>query len=43
MVTALDDVKNVVKSFKALCDAYIFKPIDTTQLVDHLKALALIS
>ena len=43
MVTALDDVKNVVKSFKALCDAYIFKPIDTAQLLDHLKALALIS
>jgi CheY-like chemotaxis protein len=25
MVTALDDVKNVVKSFRALCDAYVFK------------------
>jgi two-component system chemotaxis response regulator CheY len=43
MVTALDDVKNVMKSFKALCDAYLFKPVDTAQLVNHLKALALIS
>lgn len=43
MVTALDDVKNVVKSFKALCDAYLFKPVDTAQLVNHLKTLALIS
>jgi two-component system chemotaxis response regulator CheY len=43
MVTALDDVKNVVKSFKALCDAYLFKPVDTVRLVNHLKTLALIS
>lgn len=43
MVTALDDVKNVMKSFKALCDAYLFKPVDTAQLVNHLKTLALIS
>lgn len=43
MVTALDDVKNVVASFKALCDAYIFKPVDTTQLLNHLKSLALVA
>ena len=42
MVTALDDVKNVVKSFKMLCDAYLFKPVDTAQLLGHLKTLALI-
>jgi two-component system, chemotaxis family, chemotaxis protein CheY len=42
MITALDDVKNVVKSFKALCDAYIFKPVDTTKLLEHLKSLALV-
>jgi two-component system, chemotaxis family, chemotaxis protein CheY len=29
MTTAVDDVKSVVKSFKSLCDAYVFKPIDT--------------
>ena len=42
MVTALDNVKEVVKSFNALCDAYVFKPVDTTQLLNHLKTLALV-
>jgi two-component system, chemotaxis family, chemotaxis protein CheY len=42
MVTALDDMKNVMASFKALCDAYIFKPVDTAQLLDHLRSLALV-
>lgn len=42
MTTALDDVKNVVTSFGALCDAYVFKPVDTTLLLGHLKKLALI-
>ncbi len=43
MITALDDVKNVVKSFKALCDAYIFKPVDTAKLLQHLRALSLVA
>ena len=43
MITALDDVKNVVESFRALCDAYLFKPVDTTQLLAHLKTLALVT
>lgn len=43
MVTALDDVKNVFTSFKALCDVYLFKPIDTAQLLAHLKELNLVS
>jgi len=42
MVTALDDMKNVMASFKALCDAYIFKPVDTAQLLDHLRSLSLV-
>ncbi len=42
MVTALDDVKNVVTSFKQLCDAYIFKPVDTAQLLAHLKSFELV-
>jgi two-component system chemotaxis response regulator CheY len=42
MVTALDDMKSVFSSFKALCDAYLFKPIDTDQLLGHLKSLGLI-
>jgi two-component system chemotaxis response regulator CheY len=42
MTTALDDVNNVVESFKLLCDAYVFKPIDTGNLLDHLRFLRLI-
>jgi two-component system chemotaxis response regulator CheY len=42
MTTALDDVKNVVESFKSLCDAYLFKPIDTGKLVAHLRELDLV-
>jgi two-component system chemotaxis response regulator CheY len=43
MTTALGDVKNVVESFKLLCDAYVFKPIDKGNLIDHLKFLRLIA
>jgi two-component system, chemotaxis family, chemotaxis protein CheY len=42
MTTALDDVKNVVQSFKALCDAYLFKPIDTGKLLGHIQDLHLV-
>jgi len=42
MTTALDDVKSVVQSFKALCDAYLFKPIDTADLLGRIKDLHLI-
>ncbi|MGA9527807.1 MAG: response regulator [Terriglobales bacterium] len=43
MVTGLNDVKNVVRSFKSLCDAYLFKPVDTSELLKHLQKLALIN
>jgi len=42
MTTALDDVKNVVQSFQSLCDAYLFKPIDTGKLLGHLKEFHLV-
>jgi|SRR5271166_234819 len=42
MTTALDDVENVVEAFKSLCDAYVFKPIDTGKLLGHMKSLNLI-
>lgn len=42
MTTALDDAKNVVQSFKSLCDAYVFKPIDTGKLLAHLRSLHLV-
>jgi two-component system, chemotaxis family, chemotaxis protein CheY len=42
MVTALDDVRNVVSSFKSLCDAYVVKPIDTGKLLGHIRDLHLV-
>jgi two-component system chemotaxis response regulator CheY len=42
MTTAVDDVKSVVKSFKSLCDAYLFKPIDTQKLLFHIKEFHLV-
>jgi two-component system chemotaxis response regulator CheY len=42
MTTAVDDVKSVVKSFKSLCDAYLFKPIDTQKLLIHIRELHLV-
>jgi two-component system chemotaxis response regulator CheY len=42
MTTALDDVKSVVESFQALCDAYLFKPIDAGKLLGQIRNLHLI-
>lgn len=39
VITTLDDVKNVMTSFKALCDAYVFKPVGTAQLLNQLESL----
>ena len=43
MTTALDDVKTVIGSFQALCDAYLFKPIDKRKLLAHLTAFHLVA
>jgi two-component system chemotaxis response regulator CheY len=37
MTTTLDDMKEVIRSFQALCDVYLFKPIDTAELLGHLR------
>jgi two-component system chemotaxis response regulator CheY len=42
MTTALDDVKNVVESFTASCDAYSFKPIDKEKLLAQVRGLRLV-
>ncbi len=42
MITALDDVKNVMQSFNSLCDAYLFKPIDTAKLIGRIQELHLL-
>jgi len=42
VITALDDVKNVMTSFKPICDAYVFKPVGTPQLLNQLEWLELV-
>lgn len=41
MTTALGDPKNVMQSFRELCDAYVVKPIHKGQLLEKLRALGL--
>lgn len=42
MTTALAEVKDVVRSFRELCDFYLVKPIDPAQLIERLKLLRLV-
>lgn len=42
MTTALEDVKEVIRCFQVLCDAYLMKPIDLSQLLDHMKSYQLV-
>jgi len=42
MSTALDDAKNIIEAFKGLCDAYLVKPIDRSQLMKHIRNFKLI-
>jgi len=41
MTTAVTDMKDVMQSFQDLCDAYLFKPIDTAKLLSELKSFQL--
>jgi two-component system chemotaxis response regulator CheY len=43
MTTASNDIREVIQSFQELCDAYLFKPIDTGKLLHELNALRLIA
>jgi two-component system chemotaxis response regulator CheY len=42
MTTAVEDVKEVFRSFQQLCDAYLVKPIDMNKLLGHLIAFGLV-
>jgi two-component system chemotaxis response regulator CheY len=42
MTTSLSDTQQVVGAFRALCDAYLVKPIDTAELLRHLRTLRLV-
>lgn len=42
VTTALNDMRNVVRAFQGLADAYLVKPIDTAQLLRQMWSLRLI-
>lgn len=41
MTTALGDPKNLMKAFRAQCEAYLVKPIDKASILRHLRELGL--
>jgi two-component system chemotaxis response regulator CheY len=42
MTTAVDEIKDVVRCFKELCDAYLVKPIDLGELLSHMRSHQLV-
>jgi two-component system, chemotaxis family, chemotaxis protein CheY len=42
MTTILEDAKNVIDAFKELCDGYLIKPIDKSNLLGYLQTWGLI-
>ena len=42
MTTALDQSRNIIQAFRALCDAYLVKPISKPKLLAQLKEFQLI-
>lgn len=42
MITAVEDMKEVIRSFQEFCDAYLVKPVDVGRLLDHLKTFGLL-
>lgn len=42
MTTAVDDVKDVIRSFQHLCDAYLIKPIRLSDLLKQLRNFGLV-
>jgi two-component system chemotaxis response regulator CheY len=43
MTTVLTDMKEIIQSFQHLCDAYLFKPIDTAELISKLRSFRLVA
>jgi two-component system chemotaxis response regulator CheY len=42
MTTAVDDVKEVARCFRELCDGYLVKPIDLAQLLHQMRSFQLV-
>src|SRR3954462_10744737 len=41
MITALDDLTNVIEAFRGLCDAYLLKPIENASLMQRMREYVL--
>ena len=42
MTTAVTDIREVIRCFRELCDAYLLKPIDLTELLRQMKVCRLV-
>ena len=42
MTTAVTDIKEVIRCFQELCDSYLMKPIDLTELFSQMKSYRLV-
>ena len=42
MTTAVDDIKEVIRCFQELCDSYLTKPVDLSELLTQMKSHGLI-
>jgi two-component system chemotaxis response regulator CheY len=42
MTTAVTDIREVIRCFRELCDSYLMKPIDLTQLLIQMKSCRLV-
>jgi two-component system chemotaxis response regulator CheY len=42
MTTAVDDVKEVIRCFRELCDSYLTKPIDLGELLSQMRSCGLV-
>ncbi len=42
MTTAVGDIQEVIRCFRELCDAYLIKPIDLSELLSHMLSLGLV-
>jgi two-component system chemotaxis response regulator CheY len=42
MTTTVHDIKEVIRCFQELCDAYLMKPIDLRELLSHMKSYQLV-
>jgi len=42
MTTTVHDIKEVIRCFQELCDAYLMKPIDLAELLSQMKSYKLV-